>query len=104
MVAGKHDLLFGQKEADVPGGVTWCDKGLEPPSFGHHYMPMIDAEIDVKGRGEAFEVWEDIHMLFCLLRWQAMMEKLLLALIVQASLTTLPSCALDIPHGDLRTP
>jgi hypothetical protein len=42
-------------------------------------------------------------MLFCLLRWQAMMEKLLLALIVQASLTTLPSCALDIPHGDLRT-
>jgi hypothetical protein len=86
MVARKHDLLFGQKEADVPGGVTWCDKCLKPPSFGHHHMPMIDAEIDVKGGSEAFEIGQDIHMLFCLLRWQAVMEKLLLALVVQASL------------------
>ena len=104
MVAGKHELLFGQKEANVPGGVTWCDKRLEPPPFGHHHMPLIDTKIDVKRRTEAFEVWEDIPMLACLLRWQAMMEKLLLALIVQASLDPLPDRTLGIPHDNLRTP
>ena len=42
----------------MPGGVTWCDKRLEPPPFGHHHMPLIDTEINVKRRTEAFEVWE----------------------------------------------
>jgi hypothetical protein len=87
MVAGKHELLFGQKEADMPGGVTWCDKRLEPPPFSHHHMPMIDTEINVKRRTEAFEVWEDIRMLSCLLQWQAMTEKLLLTLIVRPAWT-----------------
>src|SRR5262245_34263661 len=104
MVARTHEALFGQEEADVPGSVTWCDKRLKPSSSGHHRMPMIDTEIDVKGGGEAFEIWEDIHMFFCLLRWQPMMEKLRLALIVQASLDPLPDRALSLSHGDLRPP
>src|SRR5262245_59415023 len=101
MVAGKHDLLCGQEEADVPGGVPWCDKRLKPSPFGHHHMPMIDTEIDVKRGRKAFEIREDIHMLSGLLRRQAMMKELCLALVVQTSLDTLPDRALGIPHGDL---
>src|SRR5215510_4674977 len=104
MVAGKHDLLFGQQETDMPGGMTWCDKRLESPSFGHQRVPMPNTEINVKGRAETFEVGKDLHMRFRLIRWQAMMEKLLLTLVVQARLNLLPSRALGIPHGDLGAP
>src|SRR5919108_4938181 len=102
MVAGKDDFLFGERETDVPGGMPWCDKRLEPPACGHQRLPMTKADIDVKGCAEALKVGEDLCMRFHLRRWQAVLEKLLLGLVVQAGLHPLPGRALNLPHEDLR--
>src|SRR5262245_46814004 len=104
MVAGKHQLLFGQKEADVPRGMSGCDKRLEPPLFGYQRVSMTEAPIDVKGGAETFEVRQDLPMRFRLLGWQAVTQQLLLTLVVQAILDTLPDGALDLSHDNLRPP
>src|SRR5687767_11916200 len=88
----------------MAGGMTGRDKRLEPPPFGQYGVSLINAEVDRKRDAEALEVWEDLRMLFGLLRWQTMAAELLLALVVRAGLNPLPDSALGLAHDDLCAP
>jgi hypothetical protein len=101
MVAGKHDALIGQEEAHMAGGVAWCDACFKLSLLGQDGLAVVEAPIDLKRDGQAFQVGEYFRITRRLLGRETMAQESFLALIMRVGSHPLLGGAFSVAHDNL---